>query len=118
MSVHPRGRICILTEEDFENLSRGITPNCKDHYHTGKSKAFELTRHPELGEILALVASSATTKDDVAPSGVFVKVGDFVEYCHLRRTTKPKLKFIYALGEKIAAEEQKMFRRRTYYPVV
>ena len=118
MSVHPRGRICILREEDFDNLSRGIQPNCRDHYHTGKVKAFDLTRSPILGRILAFLGSAATIAENPAPSGVFVEVGGVVEYCHLRKTTKPNLKSIYVLGEKIAADEQKLFSRRTHYPVV
>jgi hypothetical protein len=71
-----------------------------------------------MGKILAFLSSAATTDEDLAPSGVFVEVGAFVEYCHLRRTTKPRLKAIYAVGEKIAADQQKLFRRRTHYPVV
>ncbi len=118
MSVHHKSRICILTEEDFENLSRGIQPSCRDHYHTGKSKAFDLTRSPQLGRILAFLGSPATTAENLAPSGVFIEIGGMVEYCHLRKTTKPRLKSIYALGEKIAADEQKLFIRRTSYPVV
>ena len=117
MSVHPRGRICILNEMDWENLQRGIKPNCRDHVHMGKVRAFDLTRHPSLGRILAFLASSATTHENPAPAGVFIEIGGFVEYAHLRRTSKPRLKSIYALGEKIAADEQKPFRRRTFYPV-
>jgi hypothetical protein len=117
MSVHPRGRICILSDIDFENLTLGIQPNCRDHFHTGKAKAFELSRHPALGKLLAFLASSATTDEDPAPAGCFIEVGGWVEYAHLRSTTKPNLKVIYALGEKIAARERKLFRRRTDYPV-
>lgn len=117
MSVHPRGRICILNDVDFENLTVGIQPNCRDHIHMGKARAFELTRHPSLGRILAFLASSASTKEDSAPAGVFIEIGGWVEYAHLRRTTKPNFKAIYALGEKIAADEQKFFRRRTFFPV-
>lgn len=117
MSVHPRGRICILSDIDVENLSLGITPKCKDHVHMGKVRAFELTRSPRLGRLLAFLASSATTDEDPAPAGCFIEIGGFVEYAHLRRTTKPNLKVIYALGEKIADDEQKPFRRRVFYPV-
>lgn len=117
MSVHHRGRICILSDIDFENLALGIQPNCRDHFHTGKAKAFELSRHPALGKLLAFLASSATTDEDPAPAGCFIEVDGWVEYAHLRSSTKPNLKVIYALGEKIAAHERKLFRRRMYYPV-
>jgi uroporphyrinogen-III synthase len=40
-----------------------------------------------------------------------------VEYAHLRRTTKPNLKAIYAVGEKIAGDVKRPFIRRPYYPV-
>jgi|GEM_PF-7034789 hypothetical protein len=116
MSVHPRGRFCILSDVDVENLSLGIKPNCRDHVHAGRVRAFELSRNPRLGRLLALLASSATTKEDPAPAGCFIEIGGFVEYAHIRKTTKPNLKVIYALGEKIAADEQKPFMRRRFYP--
>jgi len=84
----------------------------------GKAKAFDLTRHPSLGKLLAFLGSSATTAEYPAPAGCFIEIGGFVEYAHLRRTTKPNLKVIYALGQKIAADKQKIFIRRTFYPVV
>jgi hypothetical protein len=118
MSVHARGRICILSDIDFENLALGIKPNCRDHIHVGRARAYELTLHPQFGKLLAFLASSATTDEDIAPAGCFIEVGGWVEYSHLRSTTKPNLKQIYALGEKIAADERKLFRRRTHYPVV
>lgn len=118
MSVHRRGRLCILNDIDLENFARGITPNCKDHIHVGRVRAFEISRHPSLGRLIAFLGSSATTDDDPAPAGCFIEIGGFVEYAHLRKTTKPNLKAIYALGERIAANEKKPFNRRTYYPVV
>jgi hypothetical protein len=47
---------------------------------------------------------------------VFIEIGGYVEYCHLRKTTKPNLKRIYALGEQIAAGVNRPFLRRNYYP--
>ncbi len=117
MSVHRRGRICILSDIEIENLALGIQPDCRDHFHTGRAKAFELSRHPALGKLLALLASSATTDEDPAPAGCFIEIGGWVEYAHLRSSTKPNLKVIYVLGEKIAARERKLFRRRTDYLV-
>jgi hypothetical protein len=107
----------MLSDLDVENLARGIKPNCKDHIHVGRVRAFELSRHPSLGKILAFLASSATSEEDHAPAGCFIEIGDCVEYTHLRRTTKPNLKAIYTVGEKIAAHVKKPFNRRTYYPV-
>jgi hypothetical protein len=52
---------------------------------------------------LAFLASSATTDENPAPAGCFIEIGGVVEYAHLRRTTKPNLREIYAVGEKIAA---------------
>jgi hypothetical protein len=70
-----------------------------------------------LGKLLALMASAATTPENVAPAGCFVEIGGVVEYTHLRKTTKPKLKAIYALGERIAAEHNLTFRRRKDYAI-
>ena len=117
MSVHPRGRICLLSEFDFERLSQGILPDCRDHRHVGKVEAFAISRHPQYGRPLAFLTSSATTAEDLAPAGCFVEIGGVVEYAHLRSTTKPNLKLIYAFGEQVAAKEQKPFIRRTFYPV-
>lgn len=103
MSVHPRGRYCILSDIDSENLARGVKPDCRDHLHVGKVRAFELSRCPSLGNLLAFLASSATTDENPAPAGCFIEIGGVVEYAHLRRTTKPNLREIYAVGEKIAA---------------
>jgi hypothetical protein len=107
----------MLDEVDIENLSRGIRPNCKDHLHVGRVRAFDLSRSAHLGKLLAFVSSSATTKDDPAPSGCFIEIGGYVEYTHLRRSTQPRLTSIYAIGEKIAADINKPFLRRRYYPV-
>ena len=117
MSIHPRGRICILDEVDAQRLAEGIKPNCKDHYHTGRVKAFELCRVATLGRILVMLGSRATTEDDPAPSGVFIEIGGYVEYCHLSKTTKPNLRRIYALGKQVAAGENRPFLRRNYYPL-
>jgi hypothetical protein len=83
----------------------------------GKVRAFELTRHPSLGKLLALLSSSATTAENPASAGCFIEIGGVVEYAHLRKTTKPNLKAIHAIGEKVAADARKPFRRRIYYPV-
>ncbi|WP_035359913.1 hypothetical protein [Edaphobacter aggregans] len=107
----------MLSDVDFENLSRGIQPDCRDHIHVGKARAFELTGNPSMGRVLAFLTSSATTDEDLAPAGCFIEIGGFVEYAHLRKTTKPNLKAIYAVGEKVAADEKKPFMRRTFYPV-
>jgi hypothetical protein len=117
VSVHHKGRICILDPIDFENWSLGIKPDCKDHRHVNRVKAFEISRDPRFGNLVALLASSATTADDPAPSGCFVEVGGVIEYVHLRPRTKVRLKTIHALGERIAAEKKTTFKRRAYYLV-
>jgi hypothetical protein len=117
VSIHHKGRICILNSIDFENLSLGSQPDCRDHRHVNRVKAFEISRDPRLGKLVALVASSATTEEDLAPSGCFVEVGGVIEYVHLRRRTKVKLNLIYAAGDRIAVERKSSFKRRAYYPV-
>jgi hypothetical protein len=115
VSVHHKGRICLLDDYDFEKLSCGIKLNCKEHKHVGRVQAFELTREPRFGKLLAFLASSASTRENPAPAGCFVEIGGLVEYVHLRKSSKPNLKSVYALGERIGKEQNKPFKRRSYY---
>jgi hypothetical protein len=117
VSIHSKGRVCVLDVVDFENARLGIPPKCKDHRHVNRAKAFEISRNPRFGRLVGFLASAATTKDDIAPAGCFVEVAGVIEYVHLRKTTNPKLKVIYAVGERIAAQRKKVFRHRSYYLV-
>jgi|SRR5579863_469431 len=101
----------------MENLSLGIRPDCRDHRHVNRTKAFEISKNPRFGRIVAVLSSSATTEENLAPAGCFVEVAGDIEYVHLRQRTKPRLNVIYTVGEQVAAERGKIFRRRSYYPV-
>jgi hypothetical protein len=116
VSVHSKGRYCIIDDIDLESLSRGLKLNCKDHRHVGRVAAFEISRSPRLGRLVAFLGSAATTRDEPAPAGCFIEIGGFIEYVHLRPSTKPNLKTIYALGKRLGTERRKPFRQRTYYP--
>lgn len=113
VSIHPKGRVCLLNEWEWEGVSRGVKPDCKEHRHVSRTNAFYVSRRAGFGELLALVQSDA--KKTSRPSGCYVEVAGTVEYVHLKKRIKLNLENIYALGEKIAAEENLKFVRRKGY---
>lgn len=118
MSIHSKGRICVLDAIDVENQKIGIAPKCTEHRHVGRKNAFELCRSARFGKVIAFVASSATSEDNPAPAGCFVLAGGTIEYVHLRSRSKVNLKVVYALGEKLSKNLMKPFMRRTDYRVL
>jgi hypothetical protein len=59
-----------------------------------------------------MIAARGSTKDNLVFDGCFVEVGGTVEYAHLRKRVRPNLKFVYDLGERIAAQRHVPFIKR------
>jgi hypothetical protein len=113
VSIHAKGRVCLLNEWEWEGLSRGVKPDHNDHRHVSRANAFYISRQAAFGDLLAFVQSGA--KKTSLPCGCYVEVAGTVEYVHLKKRVKPHLKNIYALGEKIASEHNLKFVRRKEY---
>jgi hypothetical protein len=110
VSIHAKGRVCLLNGWESDEWSRGVKPDCKQHRHVSRADAFYISRQSRFGKLLALVQSD--DKETSRPSGCYVEVAGTVEYVHLKKRIKPNLNNIYALGETIAAEENLKFVRR------
>lgn len=110
VSIHQKARVCLLDEWEWERLSRGVRPDCKEHRHVSRTNAFYMSRRAGFGELLKFVQGDA--KKTSQPCGCYVKVGGTVEYVHLKKRIKLNLENIYVLGEKIASEEKLKFVRR------
>jgi hypothetical protein len=110
VSIHDKGRVCLLNEWEWEGLSRGVKPDCKEHRHVSRTNAFYMSRRAGFGEVLDFIQRDA--KKTSRPFGCYVKVAGTVEYVHLKKRIKLDLENIYSLGEKIAAEENLKFVRR------
>ena len=113
VSIHAKGRVCLLNEWEWDGLSRGVKPDCKEHRHVSRTNAFYMSRRARFGKWLASVRSDA--KKTSSPSGCYVEVAGTVEYVHLKKRIKPDLENIYALGESIASKQNLKFVRRKEY---
>ena len=112
MSVHPKGRVCILNEWERDALSRGVKPDHRDHRHISQTNAFYMSRRAVFGDLLRWVFVGSSTKKTSRPIGCYVEVAGTVEYVHFKKRIKLDLENIYALGEKIATEKNLKFVRR------
>jgi hypothetical protein len=110
VSIHTKGRVCLLNGWEWDEWSRGVKPDCKQHRHVSRPNAFYISRESRFGELLELVQRD--TKKTSRADGCYVKVAGTVEYVHLKKRIKPNLENIYALGERIASEHNLKFVRR------
>ena len=114
MSIHTKGRVCLLNGWEWDEWSRGVKPDCKQHRHVSRPNAFYISRQARFGKWLAFVPSDA--KKTPHPSGCYVEVAGTVEYVHLKKRVKlDDLENIFALGEKIATAKNLKFVRRKGY---
>ena len=86
-------------------MARGVKPDCREHRHVNRVDAFYLSRNPRFGKLLVLIEARVSTKENPVADGCFVEVAGSIEYVHVRKRTKPNLKAVYAIGEKVAAEQ-------------
>lgn len=113
VSIHTKGRVCLLNEWEWDGLSRGVKPDCKEHRHVSRPNAFYMSRRVAFGKWLAFVQSG--DKKTSRPNGCYVEVAGTVEYVHLKKRIKLNLETIYAVGERIASEQNLKFVRRKEY---
>ena len=53
MAIHPRGMICVLTEEESDRWkSTGIRPDCRTHRHASLSTAIRWHDYPKFNDLV------------------------------------------------------------------
>jgi hypothetical protein len=52
MAIHPRGMICVLTEEESDAWDNsGIRPDCRTHRHASLATAMRWHDHPKMNDV-------------------------------------------------------------------
>jgi hypothetical protein len=96
VSIHKKGRVCLLERWEAEESGRGIKPNCRNHRHISQAEAFERYGNPGYGKIVGWLEKWVLGK--LAFDGYFVTVGGRIEFTITKSECEAPLDLIRAEG--------------------
>lgn len=95
MSIHKKGRVCLLERWEIEESQHGIKPNCRNHRHISQSEAFERSGDPYYGKIVGWLLK---TSGKLTFEGYFVRTGGRIEFTITKSDCEPPFDLIRAEG--------------------